>query len=175
MKKRFRHTTVSLIGLIGLALSLAMLADCRNIGDTAKERLAAKPPNPARFVKQSDWGVLDTETGLIWERKTDANFQRTMNWEEARLYARALTLGGYSDWRLPKPRELKKLFDSRYVPTVSPQIFKHTLAWCWTSKKMAFSKEAYYADFTTGLISPAHQSTAFYVRAVRDSRKNQDN
>jgi len=153
--------------LIFVSLALTALLGCQDFDRTAEKYLTSEPPDPARFQLKSDWGVLDAKTGLIWEQKTKENYQTAMTWEEARQYVRELELGGYSDWRLPRTYELKDLFDQNYVPTIHPKIFRYIQPWCWASKKDLLSSEAYYADFTSGLIKKAHRTTAFPVRAVR--------
>ncbi|MBW2092811.1 MAG: DUF1566 domain-containing protein [Deltaproteobacteria bacterium] len=122
---------------------------------------------PDRFIPQGDWAILDTETGLYWEIKTWENHSQTMTWDEAMVYCQGLKLGGYQDWRLPKPKELKTLFDPNYVPAIPPKVFKYPQTWCWSSRRDWFSSEAYYADFTSGKIRKAHRKTGFSVRAVR--------
>lgn len=50
--------------------------------------------------------VMDNDTGLMWERKGSPN---PMNHQDAIKYCEDLSLGGYSDWRLPSISELKTL------------------------------------------------------------------
>ncbi|MBW2051752.1 MAG: DUF1566 domain-containing protein [Deltaproteobacteria bacterium] len=125
------------------------------------------PPDPSRFVPQGDWAILDTKTGLYWEVKTWNNHTQTMTWAEAKAYCKNLKLGGYQDWRLPKPKELKTLFDLNFVPTIRPGLFKYPQTWCWSANWDVLSSEAFYADFTSGKIRNAHRKTSFSVRAVR--------
>lgn len=53
-------------------------------------------------------GVLDRETGLVWERSPASELQ---NWQEARLYCAAKVQGGRMGWRLPAVDELTSLLD----------------------------------------------------------------
>jgi len=50
--------------------------------------------------------VIDEKTGLMWQRERADN---TMNHANAIEYCENLSLGGYSDWRLPSISELKTL------------------------------------------------------------------
>ncbi|MBW1711484.1 MAG: DUF1566 domain-containing protein [Deltaproteobacteria bacterium] len=95
------------------------------------------------------------------------NHTQTMTWAEAKAYCKNLKLGGYQDWRLPKPKELKTLFDLNFVPTIRPGLFKYPQTWCWSANWDVLSSEAFYADFTSGKIRNAHRKTSFSVRAVR--------
>jgi len=54
----------------------------------------------------SDDVVIDNKTGLMWQRKRANN---GMKHTDAISYCEDLTLGGYSDWRLPSISELKTL------------------------------------------------------------------
>lgn len=50
----------------------------------------------------------DTVRGTMWQIEASPTF---FSWEQARQYAEALTLGGYTDWRLPSRGELYELHD----------------------------------------------------------------
>ncbi len=52
--------------------------------------------------------LVDPRTGLMWTR-TDNGYD--INWHGADRYCKGLTLGGYTDWRLPTIEELEKLHD----------------------------------------------------------------
>lgn len=65
------------------------------------------------FRANTDGTVTDRATGLTWAA---ADSGRTMTWEEALAYARASTLGGYTDWRLPNAKELQYIVDYTRSP-----------------------------------------------------------
>jgi len=89
---------------------------------------------PARFMADSNGTVLDTRTGLMWQ-KTDSyhDVKKGMNWYEALEYVdskNAQKFGGYDDWRLPTLNELQEIWDpQRSVaskdgePIGLPQVF----------------------------------------------------
>ncbi|MBW2086217.1 MAG: DUF1566 domain-containing protein [Deltaproteobacteria bacterium] len=122
-----------------LSLAWIPLITCLLIGCAPK---FSRSPDLNRFVPQGDWAVLDTQTGLFWEVKTWNNYSQALTWDEARAYCLNLKLGGYQDWRLPSPKELKSLFNPNFVPTLPPQIFKYPQPWCWSSRRDLFSSEA---------------------------------
>ncbi len=87
-----------------------------------------------------DWGGM-------WSR-TDNGYD--INWHRADRYCKGLTLGGYTDWRLPTIEELEKLYDpdaeGRYKIRAP---FQLTGAWVWSSTKKG-SDRAWVFHFTLG-------------------------
>ncbi|GAB5398796.1 MAG: hypothetical protein Aureis2KO_03810 [Aureisphaera sp.] len=73
------------------------------------------------FSNNNDGTIMDNATGLMWQQADDGN---TYDWENALSYAENLTLGGYSDWRLPNAKELQSIVDYTRSPnsTSSPAI-----------------------------------------------------
>jgi hypothetical protein len=60
-------------------------------------------------VDNGDGTVTDYDSGLMWQKTTAG----PKVWYDAKSYARELTLGGHSDWRLPTKAELIKLYKSK--------------------------------------------------------------
>ena len=52
----------------------------------------------------------DDSTGLVWSVKDNGS---DTNWVQANNYCKNLTLGGFTDWRLPTRKELETIFDRR--------------------------------------------------------------
>ncbi len=68
------------------------------------------------FVDNGNGTVSDLNTGLMWQQADDGNFY---NWEDALFYAENLEFAGYSDWRLPNPKELHSIVDYTRSPDVT--------------------------------------------------------
>ena len=81
-----------------------------------------KIPDAARFLVLTRFeglAVLDTETGLVWERAPSdidrngiVNFDDRLSWFEARQHCLSKSVGGRSGWRLPWAHELATLIGS---------------------------------------------------------------
>jgi hypothetical protein len=82
------------------------------------------------LVINGDGTVTDTSTGLMWQQQTAGQ----MTWEEAINYCEGLSLGGYSDWRLPNRNELQSLVDyTRYSPAIDNTAFPDTMSFLYWS------------------------------------------
>ena len=66
--------------------------------------------NVPSFRNNSDGTVTDLNTGLMWSKAVDKN---KVSLIEAKKIAQRMTLGGYSDWRVPNIKELYSLIDFR--------------------------------------------------------------
>ncbi len=64
--------------------------------------------NQPSYQDNGDGTITDLVTGLIWAKDQS---DRSMSWEETSTYAESLTLGGYSDWRVPSLKELWSIRD----------------------------------------------------------------
>lgn len=86
--------------------------------------------------------VTDNATGMMWQRADDGV---TRDWIEALDYCEDMTLGGFSDWRLPSTKELHTIIDynAPAVPALDTTWFSPTFnlaygatgdyGWYWTS------------------------------------------
>jgi PKD repeat protein/pimeloyl-ACP methyl ester carboxylesterase len=121
------------------------------------------------FVVNGNGTVTDTSTGLIWQRETAGE----MTWEAAISYCEGLSLGGYSDWRLPNRNDLLSLVDyTRYDPAIDTTAFPDTMSsYYWSSTTYApYSVYAWCVYFDYGLVSHDLRSYDSYVRAVRSGQ-----
>ena len=84
------------------------IADGSNLYEL-KPAWSQKIPTSERFVLVLDGaGVLDKETGLVWDREGSTEM---MNWLEAIWYCYNLDNGDRKGWRLPTVDELASLID----------------------------------------------------------------
>jgi hypothetical protein len=85
---------------------------------------------------------------LMWTR-TD-NLEE-INWGEANQYCEDLTLGDYSDWRLPTIEQLEKLYDPQDGGKYKIRKLFRLTAWrVWSSKKVQGSGSASDVYFNFG-------------------------
>jgi hypothetical protein len=142
--------------------------------------------NPMMYTDNGDT-VTDLVTGLMWQKEDDNN---TYNWYEASGtydatfnpstidYCGPLTLGSFTDWRLPSKRELVSIIDygnysrSRInSPSINTLYFINTDEnRYWTNDLMVNSGDppSYWsANFSTGRVPGA--GVDVYVRCVRGS------
>ena len=130
--------------------------------------------NPLSFTDNGNGTITDNNTGLIWQ-KTDGG---EMTFEKAVSYSDTLTLGGYTDWRLPTGEELFSLhlFDANN-PALNTTIFTKTLAeYWWSSEKQADNAAIIWLTNAGGGIgnhAKAESKSAggtklIHVRAVRN-------
>ena len=67
---------------------------------------STSPPIPKELPSGA---YFDPETGLMWATADNGS---EIGWNEAKEYARHLSLGGHTDWRLPTIEELQDLYDA---------------------------------------------------------------
>ncbi|NCC24814.1 MAG: DUF1566 domain-containing protein [Deltaproteobacteria bacterium] len=116
--------------------------------------------------------VLDETTGLVWEVKTEANKADVHPWSVANSYCDTLSLGGYSDWRLPTMRELSTLADIGLAfpgPTIDTGFFPHCRgSWYWSSTPYVGNTDyAWSMVFFDGYANYNNLYVNLHVRAVR--------
>ena len=111
-------------------------AKVRNL-ERKKDNAAPKTPLKTAPVAGT---VFDPETQLRWTMKDNGY---PISWRGADDYCRALTLGRYTDWRLPMIDELSSLYEEKSGMTMSypsthgdirtPFLLTHD--WVWSSTK----------------------------------------
>ena len=92
----------------------------------------------ASFIVSKDGLVTDSQIGLIWAPAPNND----IDWNQANEYVSNLTLGGYTDWRLPSREELREL----YRPS---KVLHVTGKWVWSSEE-GDSSSAWAFNFTDG-------------------------
>jgi hypothetical protein len=130
--------------------------------------------NPPSYTDNGDGTVTDNVTGWIWQ-KTDGG---ELTFENASSYCRNLSLGGFSDWRLPISIELFSINSLDKVnPALNTTYFTKTLAeYWWTSETRTDDFNAVWVVNAGGGVGAHPKSETvsaggakkFHVRAVRD-------
>ncbi len=64
------------------------------------------PLKPQSTTSSHSMKGITIVDGLMYQNQP---FTKTYSWKNAKKYCQNLTLGGYTDWRLPTIKELKKL------------------------------------------------------------------
>lgn len=114
--------------------------------------------------------VYDPTTKLMWQDNSEVK-NNAKNWQDAMSYCDNLTLGGYSDWRLPDIKELLSITDvTRYDPVIKSGFKNVRTDGYWSGSIYAKdSDDAWYVHFDRGYEEPYTKGYNFLVRCVRDS------
>ncbi|NDY55129.1 DUF1566 domain-containing protein [Desulfovibrio sulfodismutans] len=144
--------------------NVLLLSPCPTAGQPFYGQDGNYPGSPPAYAASGEV-VADTVTGLGWQ-KADDGVSRYL--EEARAYCEGLTLGGYSDWRLPTRMELLTIVDaSRAAPATNP-VFTSGNGKYWTTTLQAGdASEGWSVRFSDGLASYDGISNPYLVRCVR--------
>jgi hypothetical protein len=133
----------------------------------ATQRQTEEAAMSTRFEIAGDT-VIDKNTGLSWSRGNVPG--GCMNWAKAKEACAALSLGGFSDWRLPTITELLALVDyERHEPAIDTDFFACESSWYWTSTPAHRSPGdlAWIVYFYYGLSDWDDRGNDNLVRAVR--------
>jgi len=117
--------------------------------------------------------VEDLVAGRVWQQ-TDGG---ETTWEDAANYAASLTLGGYTDWRLPTAHELFGIVNHGAVnPALDPAVFTASAAEYWWSqdRQVGNASNVWVVNAGGGIgPHPMSETTSaggtkrFHVRCVR--------
>lgn len=128
-----------------------------------------KLPAAQRFVLVLDGeGVLDKETGLVWEKSPDTTARL---WGSAVSYAYSKNVGGRGGWRLPTVEELRSLIDPTQSNPALPSGHPFTnvqSGYYWSSTTDVVStSSAWVVFFGNGGVLSFGKSSGLYVWCVR--------
>jgi hypothetical protein len=140
------------------------LSPCPTAGQAFYGQDGTHPTNPPAYAASGDV-VADTVTGLGWQKADDTVLRYQV---EAAAYCDDLSLGGFSDWRLPTRMELLTIVDaSRAAPAINP-VFTSGNGKYWTATPRAGDASAGWSvRFSDGLSSYDGVSNPYLVRCVR--------
>jgi hypothetical protein len=131
--------------------------------------------NPPSYILQNNnTTVYDSVTTLVWQRGDGGE----MTFANAQTYCDTLTLGGFTDWRLPSCHELFSIFNhDKPNPAIDTNYFGHTLAEYWWSYELQYNdpNKVWVTNAGGGVGNHPKTETLsaggnkrFHVRAVRD-------
>ncbi|MGV6830004.1 MAG: Lcl C-terminal domain-containing protein [bacterium] len=115
--------------------------------------------------------VTDYTTRLQWQDDADAK-NITKKWKGAIEYCDALSLGGYTDWRLPNINELKTIVDRAVSPSIVTGFTNSYNDYYWSSTSLRISPHyAFVVNFGNGVVNFYNKNSNIYsrVRCVRDN------
>ena len=128
-----------------------------------------------RFADNGDGTIVDTQTGLMWQREPAPE---RMTWPDAQRYIQQLNetrFAGYADWRLPHNDELASLFlleeNSRRL-YLDPVFGPYRCFWSATTRG---HHTACYVDFFyRGTYRFPETYANHWVRAVRGQMASEE-
>jgi hypothetical protein len=93
---------------------LEELISIQNIDQAAKAMRIALSASKGRFVESQPEVITDTKTGLMWSLLDSDHVasDTCLTYEQGKKYVKALTTGGFTDWRLPSIKELAGIFQT---------------------------------------------------------------
>ncbi|NBQ48119.1 MAG: DUF1566 domain-containing protein, partial [Sphingobacteriia bacterium] len=129
--------------------------------------------NTPLFKPVTNGTVSDSITGLMWQ-VTDGG---EMSYSTALIYCSTLTLGGYSDWRLPNAHEAFSVLNYQNTnPPLDVSVFTAGAAeYWWTSDRQANDSSVVWVTNAGGGLGNHRKSETisaggtrrFHARAVR--------
>ena len=114
--------------------------------------------------------VTDNVTNLMWQDNSEVKTVRK-SWSNASLYCENLALGGYSDWRLPRIKELESIVDiSKSNPAIDNSFLNCNSSIYWSSTIFATTNINYacLVVFNSGKSGYSSNSSTNSVRCVRN-------
>ena len=123
------------------------------------------------FTDNGNSTVTDNKTGLMWQQGEGGYMTR----DSAISNCEGLSLGGYSDWRLPNIKELESITDDTIYDPINPvaidrNLFPNAVASYYWSSSTYVHNPAYpwSVDFNGGYVDLyGSYSSLSYVRCVR--------
>jgi hypothetical protein len=132
--------------------------------------------------------VTDNNTGLTWQSyatsiynwyQASGTFQGYSNPNPIRNICGEMSLGGYTDWRIPTRKELLSIVDYSVPepgPTVNAASFLPTSAasyWSYNTASVGYMSQAWGVSFRTGKTATEYEYSYMMLRCVRGPQVNQ--
>ena len=134
--------------------------------------------NPPSFTDNGNGTITDNVTGLMWQKVDNGE----STWDAAVTNAAALTLGGFTDWRLPTPAEAFSILNHANSPAVNLTYFPSHAAgaaeYWWTSDIFGSDSTRIFCTNSGGGLGPhpkaetlsAGGTKRFHARYVRGAK-----
>lgn len=167
---------VGLCARVVTLVAVAVLGPVSVQADTWDEPINIPGQRFAMLGSYQNQGVLDKETGLVWERSPSTS---TYIWNDAHVACNFKTVGRRMGWRLPTIQELASLIDTT-VPSPGPTLpaghpFSNVqsesspgthvpLYWSATSH---INSTAWIASFRIGMVEVVGKGASSYAWCVR--------
>ncbi len=135
---------------------------------------ASNAPSDKKYIPKTENGqetITDQKTCLTWQKSGAAN---QMTWNDAQNYVNTLNkdaYAGYTDWRLPKIKELSSLLETDIRKEnrlyIDP-LFDSMQQTCWSADSAANDNAVIqFVDFYDGSAASKNSQDTNFVRAVR--------
>jgi hypothetical protein len=119
-----------------------------------------------RFVDNGDGTVTDTRRKIMWQKDDNG---KEVTFGEAQKYCKTLRVGGYTDWRLPKPDERDTaVVVELMMPKHSRDVYAYFDLY-WSSDPTVLVPFNYRPSYgkEVSKVYFAREGTRAFVRAVR--------
>jgi len=112
--------------------------------------------------------VTDNLTKLQWQDDSEAR-TLSLSWQGAKDYCDGITLGGYSDWRLPEVEALEGIVDyGRSYPSINPAFVNVSNNYYWSSTSASgYTVYAWIVYLRNGYVDNYTKYYSFCLRCVR--------
>ncbi len=173
MKRLFKILTALSIGCVSAyaTMNIGNLATSQNMMYESGDDGYYQNGIFRSYTRNVDLNVVtDNVTGLVWQDDNTLATPTSTTWIDANTTCEGLTLGGFTDWRLPTIYELRTLLEINETVTMNATFQNKVGGYYWSSNEISF------ADPTPSAwgIHTAYGDVAYYdkthghnVRCVR--------
>ena len=146
-----------------------------SLGKSSSTQIKAPEPELKRTLVRdgSKEIVIDKTAGLMWQDNIDTKTIKK-NRKDAKQYCRSLVLGGYTDWYLPRIKQLKSIVDNKKRDPAIREEFQNVQAYHYWSSSPNISLNlinVFNINFKNGLKYNNNKKGRCYVRCVRGKYK----
>ena len=177
MKSKYRRISNGVIvgSTLAVVVGLADMGQAHSPLDRPPYGLPAWDqtfPAETRFVVLENFssaGVLDQNTGLVWERSPET---MRADWKAAKSSCLNKTIGGQRGWRLPSIVELTSLLDpsnqdsGSMLPSGHP-FLGNPSGFYWSASSDGDPSKAWHLHLSNGHVHMTSKASTFKVWCVR--------